>query len=258
MNDTKPVVEVKGIRKTYVMGKTEVHALRGVDLTIEKGELIAIMGTSGSGKSTLMNIIGGLDYPTSGAYLLDGIEVNKLGKNALADIRNQKIGFVFQGFNLLARTSALENVELPLLYDRTHKIKNHRKAAIDSLTLVGLGDRVDHYPNELSGGQQQRVAIARALVTNPSLILADEPTGNLDSRTTVEVMQLFQELNAKGITIILVTHEDEVARYAKRIVVLRDGRIIKDALQQPDSASADLVKLIQRQEIEHDEPELAV
>jgi putative ABC transport system ATP-binding protein len=258
MNDTKPVVEVKSIRKTYVMGKTEVHALRGVDLTINQGELIAIMGTSGSGKSTLMNIIGGLDYPSSGSYFLDGIEVNKLGKNALADIRNQKIGFVFQGFNLLARTSAAENVELPLLYDRTHKIKDYRKAAIDSLTLVGLGDRTDHHPNELSGGQQQRVAIARALVTNPSLILADEPTGNLDSRTTVEVMQLFQELNEKGITIILVTHEDEVSRYAKRIVELRDGQIIKDVVRKPDSAIDDLKRLIKRQAIERDESELTV
>jgi len=250
MSDTKPVVEVTGLRKTYVMGKTEVHALQGVDMTIRQGELVAIMGTSGSGKSTMMNIIGGLDYPSSGTYLLDGIEVNKLGKNELADIRNQKIGFVFQGFNLLARTSAVENVELPLLYDRTHKIKNHRQAAIDSLELVGLGDRTDHHPNELSGGQQQRVAIARALVTNPSLILADEPTGNLDSRTTVEVMQLFQELNKKGITIILVTHEDEVSRYAKRIVVLRDGRIIRDETQVPDSASDDIAKLILKQKRE--------
>jgi putative ABC transport system ATP-binding protein len=246
MSDTKPVVEVKGIRKTYVMGKTEVHALRGVDVTICQGELVAIMGTSGSGKSTLMNIIGGLDYPSAGTYFLDGIEVNKLGKNALADIRNQKIGFVFQGFNLLARTSAVENVELPLLYDRTGKVKNHRQAAIDSLSLVGLGDRVHHHPNELSGGQQQRVAIARALVTKPSLVLADEPTGNLDSRTTVEVMQLFQELNRQGITIILVTHEDEVSRYAKRVIVLRDGKIVKDESQEPDSASEDLKVLISK------------
>jgi len=247
MKETQPVVEVHDIRKTYVMGKTEVHALQGVDVTIRKGELVAIMGTSGSGKSTLMNIIGGLDYPTSGSYFLDGIEVNKLGKNALADVRNHKIGFVFQGFNLLARTSALENVELPLLYDRTNRVKNHKKAAADSLALVGLGDRVDHHPNELSGGQQQRVAIARALVTNPSLVLADEPTGNLDSRTTVEVMQLFQELNDQGITIILVTHEDEVSRYAKRIIVLKDGKIVKDEAQEPDSAAADLKKIISKQ-----------
>ena len=250
MEESKPVVEVAGIVKTYVMGKTEVHALGGVDVTIRQGELIAIMGTSGSGKSTLMNIIGGLDYPSSGSYYLDGIEVNKLGKNALADIRNQKIGFVFQGFNLLARTSALENVELPLLYDRSGRVKNHREAAKKSLEMVGLGDRMDHYPNELSGGQQQRVAIARALVTNPSLILADEPTGNLDSRTTVEVMALFQELNEKGITIILVTHEDEVSRYAKRVIVLRDGKVIKDEPQQPQIAIVDLAKMVEKQKSE--------
>jgi len=250
MEASKPVVQVSNIKKTYIMGKTEVHALRGVDVTIQKGELVAIMGTSGSGKSTLMNIIGGLDYPTSGSYHLDGIEVNKLGKNELADIRNQKIGFVFQGFNLLARTTALENVELPLLYDRSHKIKNPKEAAKKSLGMVGLGERMDHFPNELSGGQQQRVAIARALVTSPSLILADEPTGNLDSRTTVEVMALFQELNAQGITIILVTHEDEVSRYAKRVIVLRDGKIVKDEAQSPDQASEDLIKLIKKQELE--------
>ena len=244
MSEMKTVVEIRDVRKTYIMGKTEVHALQGVSVSVKEGELVAIMGASGSGKSTLMNIIGGLDYPSAGSYFLDDIEVNKLGKNDLADIRNQKIGFVFQGFNLLARTSALENVELPLLYDRTGRIKNHRAAAQKSLELVGLGDRVDHHPNELSGGQQQRVAIARALVTEPSLVLADEPTGNLDSRTTVEVMQLFQELNAQGITILLVTHEDEVARYAKRIIELRDGRIIRDITQEPDSAKDDLAKLL--------------
>jgi len=197
---------------------------------------------------SIMNIVGGLDYPTSGSYHLDGIEVNKLGKNELADIRNHKIGFVFQGFNLLARTSALENVELPLLYDRQNKIKNHKEAARESLTRVGLGDRVDHHPNELSGGQQQRVAIARALVTNPTMVLADEPTGNLDFKTTIEVMQLFQELNDEGVTILLVTHEDEVARYAKRIIELRDGQIIRDIRQEPDSAADDLAALIARRE----------
>ena len=244
MSDTTAVVDIRDVRKTYIMGKTKVHALQGIGVNVCAGEMVAIMGASGSGKSTLMNIIGGLDYPTSGSYFLDGIEANKLGKNELADIRNAKIGFVFQGFNLLARTSALENVELPLLYDRTGRIKNHKKAALESLNLVGLGDRVDHHPNELSGGQQQRVAIARALVTNPSLVLADEPTGNLDSRTTVEVMQLFQELNDRGITILLVTHEDDVARYAKRVIELRDGRVIKDAVQTPDSAAEDLKKLL--------------
>lgn len=246
MSEKKAVITVRDIRKTYQMGKTKVHALQGVDFTVMQGELVAIMGASGSGKSTLMNIIGGLDYPSAGSYFLDDIEVNKLNKNDLADIRNQKIGFVFQGFNLLARTSALENTELPLLYDRSNRIKKHREAAQRSLERVGLGDRVHHHPNELSGGQQQRVAIARALVTNPSLVLADEPTGNLDSKTTVEVMKLFQELNDEGVTIILVTHEDEVARYAKRIVELRDGQIIRDIEQVPDSAADDLVEIMAR------------
>ncbi|MDA0874429.1 MAG: ABC transporter ATP-binding protein [Bacteroidetes bacterium] len=259
MSEKQAVIRVKGIRKTYLMGKTKVHALQGVDFQVMQGELVAIMGASGSGKSTLMNIIGGLDYPSSGSYFLDDIEVNKLSKNDLADIRNQKIGFVFQGFNLLARTSALENTELPLLYDRSKRIKNHKAAAQKSLERVGLGNRVDHFPNELSGGQQQRVAIARALVTNPSLVLADEPTGNLDSKTTVEVMKLFQELNEEGVTIILVTHEDEVARYAKRIVELRDGKIIRDVEQTPDSAARDLEELLARRARENDieEPEAA-
>jgi len=252
MSESNAVIRVEGIRKTYLMGKTEVHALQGVDFKVEQGELVAIMGASGSGKSTLMNIIGGLDYPSSGSYFLDGIEVNKLSKNELADVRNQKIGFVFQGFNLLARTSAIENTELPLLYDRKNRFKNHREAARKALERVGLGDRVDHHPNELSGGQQQRVAIARALVTNPSIVLADEPTGNLDSKTTVEVMQLFQELNAEGVTIILVTHEDEVARYARRVVELRDGQIIKDVTQQPDSAADDLRNLLARRKAAQD------
>ena len=246
MSEKKDVIRVRDIRKTYEMGKTKVHALQGVDFDVQEGELVAIMGASGSGKSTLMNIIGGLDYPSSGSYFLDDIEVNKLSKNELADIRNQKIGFVFQGFNLLARTSALENTELPLLYDRSKRVKKHREAAQRSLERVGLGDRVDHFPNELSGGQQQRVAIARALVTNPSLVLADEPTGNLDSKTTVEVMALFQELNQEGVTILLVTHEDEVARYAKRIVELRDGKIIRDIQQAPESAANDLAELLSR------------
>jgi putative ABC transport system ATP-binding protein len=244
MSEIKEVIRVLDIRKTYEMGKTKVHALQGVDFSVREGEMVAIMGASGSGKSTLMNIIGGLDYPTSGSYFLDDIEINKLSKNQLADIRNQKIGFVFQGFNLLARTSALENTELPLLYDRSKRVKKHSEAARHSLERVGLGDRVDHFPNELSGGQQQRVAIARALVTNPSLVLADEPTGNLDSKTTVEVMSLFQELNAEGVTILLVTHEDEVARYAKRIVELRDGKIIRDIQQTPDIAAQDLKELL--------------
>ena len=235
------VIETQAITKTYTSGTNEVHAVRGIDLTVEKGEFVAIMGTSGSGKSTLMNLLGCLDSPTSGAYLLDGVRVDGLGKNELAAIRNQKLGFVFQGFNLLARTSAVENVELPLLYDRSGAKKDPRALAIAALQRVGLGERLDHQPSELSGGQQQRVAIARALVTNPALILADEPTGNLDSRTSMEVMRLFQELNEQGVTIVLVTHEPDIAAYAKRIVEVRDGKIRRDeAVQNRRSAAADL------------------
>lgn len=223
-----PVIRTEGLRKIYTMGTNEVHALRSVDLTVEAGEMLAIMGTSGSGKSTLMNIIGCLDLPTSGAYYLDGIRVDGLNKDQLADIRNQKIGFVFQGFNLLSRTSALDNVELPLLYDRKHRFKDTKAQAAKALERVGLGARMDHHPSELSGGQQQRVAIARALATEPSLLLADEPTGNLDHRTSIEVMSLFQELNDEGVTIVLVTHEGDIASYHKRIVEFRDGRILRD------------------------------
>jgi putative ABC transport system ATP-binding protein len=226
--NNQPVIEISKVKKVYRMGSNEVFALRGVDVTVHAGEMIAVMGTSGSGKSTLMNILGCLDVPTDGTYVLDGTRVDGLGKNQLADLRNQKLGFVFQGFNLLPRTSALDNVELPLLYDRAKRWKNTKQIAAEALGRVGLGDRLDHEPSELSGGQQQRVAIARALVTQPTLLLADEPTGNLDSRTTVEVMALFQELNDQGITILLVTHEPEVARYAKRIVEVRDGRIVRD------------------------------
>jgi putative ABC transport system ATP-binding protein len=205
--------------------------------------MVAVMGTSGSGKSTLMNILGCLDVPTAGAYLLDGVRVDGMPKRALADIRNQKIGFVFQGFNLLPRTSALENVEMPLLYDRSGRKVDARKAATAALERVGLGDRLDHQPSELSGGQQQRVAIARALVTSPSLLLADEPTGNLDSRTSVEVMALFQELHAQGMTILLVTHEPDVAHYAQRIVEMRDGRIRRDvAVADRRDAAVDLAE----------------
>jgi putative ABC transport system ATP-binding protein len=222
------VIRTHELTKTYVSGANEVHALRGIDLTIERGELVAIMGSSGSGKSTLMNLLGCLDSPTAGSYELDGVRVDGLGKNELAAIRNEKIGFVFQGFNLLPRTTAVENVELPLLYDRSGKKRDPRALAIAALERVGLGERLDHQPSELSGGQQQRVAIARALVTSPALVLADEPTGNLDTRTTIEVMALFQELNHEGVTIVLVTHEPEVAIYAKRVVEVRDGRIIRD------------------------------
>ncbi len=223
-----PVIRLEGVTKVYRMGKTQVRALRGVDLEVEPGEMIAVMGASGSGKSTLMNILGCLDTPTSGSYSLDGTRVDGLSKNQLADLRNQKLGFVFQGFNLLARTSAVENVELPLLYDRAGRWRNTRAMAAEALARVGLGERLDHQPSELSGGQQQRVAIARALVTQPTLLLADEPTGNLDSRTSIEVMALFQALNDQGITVLLVTHEPDVAQYAKRVVEVRDGRIIRD------------------------------
>jgi putative ABC transport system ATP-binding protein len=235
------VIQTEAITKTYVSGTNAVHAVRGIDLTVKKGEFVAIMGTSGSGKSTLMNLLGCLDSPTSGAYLLDGVRVDGLGKNELAAIRNQKLGFVFQGFNLLPRTSAVENVELPLLYDRSGRKLDPRALAVAALERVGLGERLDHQSSELSGGQQQRVAIARALVTNPALILADEPTGNLDSRTSMEVMRLFQELNDQGVTIVLVTHEADVAAYAKRIVEVRDGRIRRDQpVRDRRSAAADL------------------
>jgi len=225
---TQPVIQITNVKKIYRTGDTQLFALRGVDLTIGAGEFVAIMGHSGSGKSTLMNILGGLDTPTEGAYVLDGMRVDGLSKNELADIRNQKLGFVFQGFNLLARTSALDNVELPLLYDRTGRQRDPKALAAAALERVGLGDRLDHQPSELSGGQQQRVAIARALVTQPTLLLADEPTGNLDTRMSVEVMALFQELNDQGMTIVLVTHEPDIAQYATRIVEVRDGRILRD------------------------------
>jgi putative ABC transport system ATP-binding protein len=244
MTSETAVIRVEDLRRVYVTGKTEVHALRGVDLSVEPGEMVAVMGASGSGKSTLMNVIGCLDRPTSGGYWLDGVRVDGMSKNDLADIRNQKIGFVFQGFNLLARTSALANVELPLLYDRSGRHLPTKQLALEALERVGLGDRVEHEPSELSGGQQQRVAIARALVTQPAILLADEPTGNLDSRTSVEVMALFQELNEQGITVIMVTHETDIARYARRIVELRDGHIIRDEiLETRQTAAIDLEQL---------------
>ncbi|HEU4629170.1 MAG TPA: ABC transporter ATP-binding protein [Gemmatimonadaceae bacterium] len=238
---SRPVIRVEDVKKVYTMGTNKVYALRGVSLTVLPGEMIAVMGSSGSGKSTLMNVLGCLDVPTEGRYVLDGTRVDGLSKNQLADLRNQKLGFVFQGFNLLPRTSALDNVELPLLYDRAGRWKNTKELAAEALRRVGLGERLDHHPSELSGGQQQRVAIARALVTQPTLLLADEPTGNLDSRTTLEVMALFQELNDQGITILLVTHEPEVAHYAKRIVEVRDGRILRDhPVENRRRAAADL------------------
>jgi putative ABC transport system ATP-binding protein len=225
----KPVIQLEEIRKVYQSGEVEVPAVQGISLEILPGEFVAIMGASGSGKSTLMNLIGCLDRPTRGRYLLDGIDISTLGRDALADIRNQKIGFVFQGFNLLARTSALENVEMPMLYHHHHlPAREHRERALRALELVGLAPRAGHYPNQLSGGQQQRVAIARALVNQPSLLLADEPTGNLDSQTSIEIMGVFQRLNDQGITIIMVTHELDIARYTKRNIVLRDGRVVRD------------------------------
>jgi putative ABC transport system ATP-binding protein len=226
---TDIVIRTTGLVKDYDLGKTVVHALRGVDVSITRGEMVAIMGASGSGKSTLMNILGCLDPPTEGMYELDGRRVESLSRDELADVRNSKIGFVFQGFNLLARTTALENVELPLLYDRSGRRLDTHALATEALQRVGLGDRLEHLPNELSGGQQQRVAIARALVTRPSVLLADEPTGNLDTRTSIEVMALFQELNDQGITVLLVTHEPDLALYARRVVELRDGLVIRDA-----------------------------
>jgi putative ABC transport system ATP-binding protein len=241
---SRPVIEVAEVTKIYEMGENKVFALRGVNLKVFPGELLAVMGSSGSGKSTLMNILGCLDVPTAGRYTLDGARVDGLSKNALADLRNQKLGFVFQGFNLLPRTSAIENVELPLIYDRSGRWKDTRELAAGALARVGLGERLDHQPSELSGGQQQRVAIARALVNHPTLLLADEPTGNLDSRTTVGVMVLFQELNDQGITVVIVTHEPEVSRYAKRIVEMRDGRIIRDyPVELRRNAAADLEAL---------------
>jgi putative ABC transport system ATP-binding protein len=222
------VLRVRGLTRVYTVGRTEVHALQGIDLDVRRGEMVAITGASGSGKSTLLHLLGCLDRPTSGTYELDGIRVDTLGANELADVRNRKIGFVFQGFNLLARTSALDNVELPLLYDRSGASLDTRARAAHALEQVGLADRMDHQPSELSGGQQQRVAIARALVTRPALLLADEPTGALDSRTTVEIMELFQTLNEQGNTVLIVTHEHDVSRHARRIVELCDGRVIHD------------------------------
>ncbi len=222
------IIKTVNLSKTYKVGEIEVTALKSLNLNIDKGEFVAIMGASGSGKSTLMNLLGCLDTPTSGEYYLDSINTSKLNKNEYADIRNQKIGFVFQGFNLLSRTTALENVELPLIYDRAEKIKNKHKQAIEALKKVGLADRIHHMPGQLSGGQQQRVALARALVNEPAIILADEPTGNLDSKTSIDVFSLFQELNDEGITIVMVTHERDFASFAKRIIELRDGKLIRD------------------------------
>jgi putative ABC transport system ATP-binding protein len=240
-----PVVQLRDIRKTYRNGDLEVHAVRGISLDIQPGEFLAIMGASGSGKSTLMNTLGCLDRPTSGTYQLDGVDVSGLDREARADLRNQKLGFVFQGFNLLARTTAQENVELPMLYaPRRPDSSEMRRRALAALDIVGLAARADHLPSQLSGGQQQRVAIARALVNEPRLLLADEPTGNLDSKTSVEVMGVFQRLNEQGITIVMVTHELDVASYCKRILVVRDGLVVRDEpVSNRSIATVELAKL---------------
>ncbi|HSQ36110.1 MAG TPA: ABC transporter ATP-binding protein [Candidatus Binatia bacterium] len=241
MSNTEAVIRTDRVTKTYDSGEIQVDALKGIDLAINPGELVAIMGASGSGKSTMLNILGCLDYPSAGDYFLDGIHVNGLDRDQLADIRNRKIGFVFQGFNLLARTSAFENVELPLLYSRQQETVNPKQLTRQALERVGLADRAHHYPNQLSGGQQQRVAIARALVNQPAIILADEPTGNLDTRTSIEIMATFQELNRQGITIILVTHEHDIAAYCRRVIEFRDGWIIRDLpVPHPHDAGKDL------------------
>jgi putative ABC transport system ATP-binding protein len=231
------LLRLKDVHKTYKMGDVQVHALRGVSLDIEAGEFVAIMGSSGSGKSTLMNIVGCLDRPSRGEYLLDDEEVGRMNREQLADIRNRTLGFVFQSFNLLSRTTAVENVELPLLYQGVGT-KERVRRSIDALERVGLGKRLDHHPSQLSGGQQQRVAIARAIVGRPKVILADEPTGNLDSKTSVEVMALFQQLGRDGITVVLVTHEPDIAEYAARVVVMRDGHVLSDQRQAPRDAAA--------------------
>jgi len=227
---SKTIIQVSDLRKEFQVGDVTVHALKGINLTIEQGEFVAIMGTSGSGKSTMLNILGCLDKPTSGNYLLDGHSVAEMNKNELAELRNHKLGFVFQSYNLLTRTTALENVELPLFYNSQIKGKERRQRAIEALKAVGLADRMHHTPNQLSGGQQQRVAIARSLVNNPVVILADEATGNLDTRTSYEIMDLFQRLNDQGKTIVFVTHEPDIARLTKRSIIFRDGHVIKEQM----------------------------
>jgi putative ABC transport system ATP-binding protein len=234
------LVELKDVVKTFAMGDVEVRALKGVSLEVTRGEMVAVMGSSGSGKSTLMNVVGCLDRPTSGDYRLAGREVSHLDADELAEVRNKTLGFVFQSFNLLTRTSALENVELPLLYAGVGA-KERRRRATRALERVGLGSRLDHHPNQLSGGQQQRVAIARAIVGEPELLVADEPTGNLDSRMSLEIMALFQELGASGITVVLVTHEPDIARYLSRVVVVKDGLVNSDTRHEPAPAAEELL-----------------
>ncbi len=239
--DSGAVIRVEEVHKYYELGETRVHALRGVSLNVDRGEFVAVMGASGGGKSTFMNILGCLDKPSSGRYVLEGTEVSQLTKKELAAIRNRKIGFVFQGFNLLSRTTALENVELPTLYAQVSR-EEGAKRALTALQLVGLGERTLHFPSQLSGGQQQRVAIARALVNRPAILLADEPTGNLDSRTSVEIMDIFQRLNGEGLTIVLVTHEPDIAQFAKRTIEFRDGKIRKDQFIPNRPVAAEVLK----------------
>jgi putative ABC transport system ATP-binding protein len=239
---SKTIIEIKGLRKDYIVGEVTVHALRGVNMQIEAGEFVAVMGVSGSGKSTMLNILGCLDIPTKGDYFLDGVNIKTLNRDELARLRNQKLGFVFQSYNLLPRTTALENVELPLFYNPKVKSKERRERALAALDAVGLSSRMHHMPNQLSGGQQQRVAIARSLVNDPVMILADEPTGNLDTRTSFEIMELFQDLNERGRTIVYVTHEPDIARFATRNVVFRDGHIVKENMVSDRSYAKEVLK----------------
>ena len=241
---SKEIIRIKDLKSEFTMGNEIVHALRGISFSINEGEFVTIMGSSGSGKSTLLNILGCLDQPTSGTYEIDSVKVKDLSRNELATIRNEKIGFIFQSYNLLARTSALENVELPLLYNSKVSTDERKQRAIKALEMVGLADRMDHTPSQLSGGQQQRVAIARSLVNNPVMILADEATGNLDTRTSYEIMSLFQELNEKGITITFVTHEPDIATFSSRTVVLKDGNIIKDYMNSDIQSAATELALL--------------
>lgn len=235
---SKEIIKIENLKREFTMGSETVHALKGISFTIREGEFVTIMGSSGSGKSTMLNILGCLDQPSSGTYEIDGVRVKDLNRNQLANIRNEKIGFIFQSYNLLARTSAIENVELPLLYNSKVSTEERRRRAIEALKMVGLGERLHHTPSQLSGGQQQRVAIARSLVNKPVLILADEATGNLDTRTSYEIMSLFQELNSKGITIAFVTHEPDIAVFSSRTVILKDGNIIQDKINSDIQSAA--------------------
>lgn len=248
MKDT--IIEINGLKKDYHVGEVTVHALRGVDMEIEAGEFVAIMGVSGSGKSTMLNILGCLDKPTGGIYHLDGSDVKSLNGDELARLRNKKIGFVFQAYNLLPRTTALENVELPLYYNGKIRSKERRQRAVDALEAVGLAERMNHMPNQLSGGQQQRVAIARSIVNDPVMILADEPTGNLDTRTSIEIMELFQELNGRGRTIVYVTHEADIAKYATRNLLFRDGKIQKEVVVSDRLYAKDVLKTLPSEDLD--------